>query len=385
MRNHWSISVFPFSVLICLVGTSVLSAAQTQTPTPYPPSTTTRPGSLNDLGANRYWTELSEQERAGGALIGKLTVEGEPMLWEPVLVLVTCDGKIAHVTQTDSKGNFVISSTQVPGALSLQEDAKRQMETHFEGCTVQGAFAGFQSGTITITHRNLRDDPSIGTIKLSRATGATGAAVSSTTASAPPKALKSYEKARVDLQGQNTEQAQHDLQKAVEIDPSFAEAWYQLGKLQQASNVEDAKNSFTKAVVADPAYVLPYGRLAALAAKDGKWSEVVSHTNKALQLSPVGTPQLWYYSALANWQLGNADAAEASALKSLALDPLHAIPNTEQLLAVILSKKGDYAGALTHLRNCLAYLTDGTNAEFVKSQIAQLEHRVGDANKGDAK
>jgi Tfp pilus assembly protein PilF len=379
MKNRWSILVLLFPILALLAGTSIFSAAQSQVPAPQPVDTHTRPGSLDDLGPQRYWSELSAQERAGGALIGKLSVEGEPMLWEPVLVFVTCNGKITHVTQADPKGSFVISSTQVPGALSLQADAKRQMETRFEGCTVEGDFAGFQSTSVTITRRNLQDDPNIGIIKLTRAAGATGAAISSTTAAAPSKALKAYEKARADLETQNPDLAQHDLQKAVEIDPGFAEAWYQLGKLQQVSSSEDAKNSFTKAVAADPKYVLPYGRLAALAAKEGKWPDVVSNTDRVLQLNPVGTPQIWYYNALGNWQVGNVDAAQTSAEKSLALDPLHAIPNTEQLLAVILSKKGDYAGALQHLRNCLSYLQSGTNADFVKSQIAQLEQRAGNA------
>jgi tetratricopeptide (TPR) repeat protein len=331
---------------------------------------------LDDSGPYKYWSELSEQERAGGALIGKLTVQGEPTLWEPVLVLVTCGGKIAHITETDVKGNFVISATHLEGALNTQEDAKRQMEAHFEGCTVDGAFAGFQSSMVTITRRNLRDDPSIGTIKLSRVAGAAGSAVSSTTAEVSKKALRSYESARDNLEKQNPEQAQHNLEKAVATDPGFAEAWYQLGKLQQASNAQEAKASFNKAVTADPKYTLPYGRLAAMAAKEQQWPEVVSQTDRALQLNPTGTPQLWYYSALGNWQVGNADVAEASAKKSLALDPMHAIPNTEQLLAVMLAKRGDFGGALTHLRNCLAYLTDPAKVEFVKGQITQLEKRA---------
>ena len=67
---------------------------------------------------------------------------------------------------------------------------------------------------------------------------------------------------------------------------------------------------------------------------------------------------------------------EASATKALAMDPLHTAPNTEQLLAVILAGKGDYAGALQHLRNCLTYVPAGPNADLIKQQIAQLETAV---------
>ncbi len=56
------------------------------------------------------------------------------------------------------------------------------------------------------------------------------------------------------------------------------------------------------------------------------------------------------------------------------MDPLHTVPGTEQLLGVILTMQRDYPGALSHLRNCLTYLPEGSNAELVKRQIAQLEH-----------
>ena len=79
---------------------------------------------------------------------------------------------------------------------------------------------------------------------------------------------------------------------------------------------------------------------------------------------------------MANYQLGRPDVAQASALKSLALDPRHTVLNTEQLLAVILARKGDFGGALEHLRSSLKYVPPGPNADLLKQQIAQLERRV---------
>ncbi|MFZ0808024.1 MAG: hypothetical protein WAN03_17660, partial [Candidatus Sulfotelmatobacter sp.] len=107
-----------------------------------------------------------------------------------------------------------------------------------------------------------------------------------------------------------------------------------------------------------------------------KWQEVADDTAHELELDPRGTPQVFYFNALANYKLAKKDAAEASATKALAMDPLHTQPNTEQLLAVILADKGDYAGALAHLRNCLTYLPVGQNADLVKQQVAQLEKMV---------
>ena len=346
------------------------------TSTPAPPTTITRPESIQDSGLYDYWTEMSGQSRAGGALLGKLAVEGEPLPWEPLLVTVTCAGKVVYTTQTDAKGNFGIVAVTLPGALGKQGDSQRQMETHFEGCLVQGAVSGFHSSTITLTQHNLRDDPDLGTIMLSRAGRDLATTLSRTTDTAPANAIKSFEKARGEMLQHNPGGAEQELKKAVQDDPKFAEAWLQLGKLQETSEPQAARDSFSKASEADPQFVLPYEQLAALAAQDGNWKEVLDNTNHVAQLLPEGTAQSWYLNALANYQLGKPDVAQAGAVKSLALDPKHSILNTEQLLAVILARKGDFAGALAHLRSSLTYVPPGPNSDLLKQQIAQLEQRV---------
>jgi len=355
---------------------SALGQTHPTASTPAPPDTITRPGSIQDSGVYDYWADMTNQGRAGGALLGKLAVEGEPLPWEPLLVTVTCAGKVVYTTQTDAKGNFAIVSVTLPGALGVQGDSQRQMETHFEGCLVQGAIPGFRSTNVTITRRNLRDDPEIGTIMISRVGRDSTTTVSRTTQSVPANAIKFFEKARAErLQG-NSDGAVRELKKAVETEPNFAEAWLQLGKLQVASDPQAAHDSFSKALAADPQFVLPYEQLAALAAQRGKGREVLDDTNHMAQHYPQGTPESWYLNAMANYQLGRPAAAEASAVKSLALDPRHSVLNTEQLLAVILARKGDFAGALAHLRSSLTYVPPGPNSDLLKQQIAQLERRV---------
>jgi Tfp pilus assembly protein PilF len=336
----------------------------------------TRPGSIQDSGLYDYWADMSGQGRAGGALLGKLAVAGEPLPWEPLLVTVTCDGSVVYTTQSDAKGSFGIASLTLPGALGKQGDSQRQMETHFEGCLVQGAVPGFRSNAITITRNNLRDEPDIGMITLSRIGHDAATILSSTTETAPPNAIKSFEKARSEMLQRDSDGAKRNLEKAVAIYPDFADAWLQLGKLQQAIDPNAARESFSKALAADPKFVLPYEQLAALAAQSGKWKEVLDNTNHATQLYPEGTPEIWYLNALANYQTGKPDVAEASAKKSLALDPRHSVLNTEQLIAVILARKGDFKGALDHLRSSLKYVPPGPGSDLLKQQIAQLEKRV---------
>jgi Tfp pilus assembly protein PilF len=343
---------------------------------PRPAPSVTRPDSIQDSNMYDYWSQMNGQSRAGGALLGKIAVEGEPLPWEPVLITVTCAGNVMYRTQTDAKGNFGIVPESVPHELSQQKDSQRQMETHYEGCLVQGVVPGFRSNTITITQRNLRDEPNLGTLTLYRTAQDAATTVSTTSDHVPPNAMKFFEKARAEMIEHNSADAQRDLEKAVQAYPQFAEAWVQLGKLQLPSDSKEARNSFSKAAAADPKFVLPYEQLAALASQEGNWKEVLENTDHVIQVYPEGTPQTFYLNALANYQLGKVDAAQSSAGKSLAIDPRHTIPNTEQLLAVILAGKGDFAGALDHLRNSLQYVPPGPNADLLKQQIAQLEQRL---------
>ncbi len=361
---------FVLFVLCCF--TSLQCQRQTSTPSV---STINRPGSIQDTGLYNYWNQMTTQGRSGGALLGKMKVEGEPLPWEPLLVTVSCNGKVAHTTESNANGNFGIVAFTLPGALGKQGDSQRQMESYLEGCVVQGVVSGFHSTSITLTRRMLRDDPDIGTITLSRIGTESSPTISSTTATASPKAIKFFEKAHNDMIEQNADGAMRDLKKAVETDPNFAEGWLQLGKLQAASDPQAARESFSKALAADPKFVLPYEQLAALAATSGSWQDVLDNTNKLWQEYPRGTPRSWYLTALAYYQLGRRDLAEANARNSLAIDPNHTVGNTEQLLAVLLAAKGNYKGALDHLRNSLTYVPPGPDADMLKQQIAQLEQR----------
>jgi tetratricopeptide (TPR) repeat protein len=366
-----------FCFLSAIIGVQVeQAAAQTHASAPAPPSTLTRPDSIQDSGFYNYWAGMSAQGRAGGVLLGKLAMEGEPLPWVPMLVNVDCKGSIVNSTQADLKGQFVITFTNTQGVDRNPQDAQRQMETKYEGCTVRASLAGFRSSAVTITARNLRDEPNLGTITLSSEARGGGTELSVTTKQAPSNAMKAFEKARADWLAQDADGAQRNLKKAVQLYPEFAEAWVQLGKIQQASDPKGAQESFSKALAADPNFVLPYEQLAAANVQSEEWQKALDNTSQALKLDPMGTPQLWYYDALAKFQLGKSDEARESATRSLAIDPRHSVLNTEQLLAVILARKADYAGAILHLNNCLSYLPPGPQADLVKQQIAQLEPKV---------
>jgi tetratricopeptide (TPR) repeat protein len=336
----------------------------------------TRPGSLEDTGPLGYWSQLSEQERAGGVLLGKIQVQDEPYLWNPVPIIVSCEGKIKNVTEADAKGNFLIRAIFSPAAPTLQEDAKRRLENEYEGCTVEASLAGYRSSTITITHRNLRDDPTVGKITLVPDKGATATEISATTKAAPPKASKAFQKARSDMMQQDMKGVESNLKEAVRLYPGFAEAWYELGRVQESNDPQSAAISMSKALAADPQFIPPYFHLAGLAAQGHNWQQVVDNTSQSLKMDPAGSSAVWYYDALGRSQLGMLDAAEISARKSLALDPQHRLADAEQLLATILIRKGNFTEARAHLDHLRVNTPAGAKADLLRKEIAQLDQAI---------
>lgn len=373
----------PAVVAFLFVNTSVIAQRPPQPSVQgriNPNPVVTRPDSIEDAGLYNYWNGMTEQDRAGGALLGRVAVKDEVLPWDPIVVTVTCNGTPFYTAETDSKGYFVILPSRIPGELSLLGDRERQMKVHFEGCTLDAFLAGFSSSTLTITEHNLRDTPEIGTLTLTREFMARGTAMSTTSKSAPTSAAVHWTKAGEEILADRPDRARRHLEEAVHIYPAFADAWYRLGMLQLTSNPQEAQICLRKAAAADPAFVPPREQLAGLAIERQDWQGALQSTHDYVQLDPKGTAHIWYYSALSNFQMGNIAAAEDSANKLLAMDPLHNIRNGEQLLAVIQARRSDYIDALVHLRHCLSYVPNGSDAELLRAQIAQLEKHVTKGN-----
>jgi tetratricopeptide (TPR) repeat protein len=339
------------------------------------------PEAASGVGQYANFDQTMSHQRGSVYFQGKVAVVGGELPWDAVPVVVNCSGVTRYDTRTDTKGIFKIEAAPVKSEVAeIKSESNRPTPTELTGCEVSARLQGFTSSKLTIINGSLMDNPDIGTIMLHVDEHSTGSSVSPTTAAAPKDALKSFDKARAEAQSGHPDSAQHDLEKAVKIDPQFAEAWYQLGKIEAAARPQDAMEAFAKAQAADPNFIPAFERAAVLAATQKNWQVVVDATDHALKLDPAGTPLLWYLNASGNYNLGHAGVAESSARRSLAMDPSHEAPNTEQLLAVILAGRHDYPGALEHLRNCLTYMPPGPSADVIKQQVAKLEKIVTKAS-----
>jgi len=344
------------------------------------------PEGSTDVGKSANFDQLMNRQTGSMQFYGKVAMASGKLPWDPIPVVVNCDGKVRYNTVTDPKGGFyIVAAGRNSEVLTQKKDPGHADPAELVGCSVSATVEGYTSTRLNIANRTLEDDPSLGTIVLARDEHATGSIASPTTEAASPEAQKEFEKARSDDQDKHTSSAVHHLEKAVSLDPQFAEAWYHLGRLREAENQQEALTDYQKAAAADASYIPPYEPIAAISALEKKWQNVADATNQALKLDPAGTPEIWYFNAVGNFNLGNRKQAETSAETSLAMDPNHRAPNTEQLLAVILASRGDYAAALNHLRHCLTYMPPGPNANLIRQQVAQLEKIVPQTAKTETK
>jgi len=99
----------------------------------------------------------------------------------------------------------------------------------------------------------------------------------------------------------------------------------------------------------------------------------------------VDFPAAFFYSALANYRLGNLVEAEKSARKGETLGAQQAFPQLRLLLAVMLADRHDYVEAAEQLRAYLKAVPTAANADKVRQELAELEKLGGTGAKAEAR
>jgi tetratricopeptide (TPR) repeat protein len=234
-------------------------------------------------------------------------------------------------------------------------------------CSVTIRLKGFQPVQATLRNH--------GTIVLKHIGGLhEGSTVTATSLNAPEPAKKAFGKGVNAMDDGKLDAAQKNFEKAVEIYPQYAMAWSDLGEvLLRETKPGDARAAMEKAVAADPKYIKAYVQLAMLDLNEKKVEDAAAIAGQAVAMNPLEFPQLYFYNAVANFNLKHLDVAEFSARRATELDTAHEIPRAELLLGTILGAKGDRSGALDHLRKYLEIVPKALDAAQVQRAIDQLQ------------
>ncbi len=314
-----------------------------------------------------------------------------------VTMYLVCNGQPRPQGYTDSKGRFSISlgdnNAMTPDASvgstndpfgnssgdrgfpgSMGPGRSGMSERELMNCELKAELPGYRSDVISLAGRRVMDNPEIGTIILHRLANVEGFTFSMTTAMAPKDAKKAYEKGLDRNKKKKFADALPELEKAVNLYPKYAVAWYELGRAYNAQKQGDrAREAFLKSTEADPKFVSPQLELLQFAVNERDWEKIEKQAGVVIKLNPYISPQVWFFHSVASYNLKNLDAAEKSAREAAKLDTNHRNPKINHLLGVILADKGEYSSALDQMRTYLASAPNAPDAANVKTMVTELE------------
>jgi tetratricopeptide (TPR) repeat protein len=364
------------------------------------PPSTTNPNSRQPTDPNQN-PNMSDQMQRNVYLEGKVMLEDGSPPPDSVVIERVCNGRGRPEGYTNSKGQFSFqlgqnlaamadASVSNPGTFGnsrtggqsnsggmLGSSRGGSSDRDLMGCELRASLPGFTSSSVNLSGHRALDNPDVGTIILHRLAKVDGFTFSATSAYAPKDARKAFEKGTDAVKKHKTEEAEKNFTKAVETYPKYAVAWYQLGLIYEGQKKnEEAHKAFESSVQADAKYVNPYAELTRMAAKNQDWQQTVEYSNKLIKLNPYLSPEVYFYNAVANYNLKNLDAAEESGQAALKMDSEHRSPRINQLMGVILAQKGNLPGAADNLKTYLRLAPDSPDAPTVQKQLAEIEQAI---------
>jgi Tfp pilus assembly protein PilF len=188
-----------------------------------------------------------------------------------------------------------------------------------------------------------------------------------------------YELAKVYLKQGSMLPAYAELLRAVDLAPNNIHARIDLGNLQLAGNAPDKATEQARAVLAlDNRNADAYALLSGIAARKGDHAEAMTQIQKALSIDPN---RATFHTAMGMLQSSDpttAGQAEEQMRKAVSLDDKNVASHI--VLAAMLQKKGDFAGAEQQLNAAIA--ADPKNL-IARSSLADLYLRQSNTAKAE--
>lgn len=328
---------------------------------------------------------------------GRVLLEDGTAPQENATIERVCGGSTRAEGYTDSKGYFFIElgsrnngilqdASEIGGSFGELGSGGRgtglggssrgmdSSEMRYVNCELRARLAGYRSQVVSLANRRALDNPDIGTILLHRLAPNEGTTVSASALEIPKDARKAFDKGQEASKKNKPEDALKNYSKAVELYQQYAAAWYELGKMQAVGgDLHTARGSFNEAAKADPKFLPALVAIADIDVQAKKWREVVDVTDRAAKLDAFDYPQVFFFNAVANFNLKNLEAAEKSVKQAERLDTRHRYPQIYFLLGLLSALHQDYTVAAEKFRTYLNLAPNADDAPTARKQLAQVE------------
>ncbi len=197
------------------------------------------------------------------------------------------------------------------------------------------------------------------------------ALISASDLSVPSRARKELDKANELIGKQKWEQAIHELNQAVSIDPAYAVAYNNLGVLYSyLGDQRREAEALEKAIRVNDHFALAYVNLGRMHIHAGDYPAAEALLDKASAFDPTDTMALILLS-YAEYEDQHFDAAIATCRKAHALEKPHAF--VHRVAARAFEKKNDGANAIAQLELFLKEEPPGPRAEAARKELQKVE------------
>ena len=368
-------------------------------PSPGSPSTPTRPNTSPDPSNVRPTGDLIT------FLTGRVKTTDGTALPSNTIVERVCNARTRQQVYASANGSFTMQLGSTIGAVidasaeggsmpwdrsSNRSDQQGIPRAELANCELRASVSGFHSDVLNLFARDsFSGNMDVGDIAVQRLEKIDGMTINAAAYNAPKDARKAYEKGVEAAKAGNSAIARQHFEKAVQIYPTFTNAWFQLGKALQKQNEKTAaRAAYTRATNIDSKFLPPYLSLSYFAYDAQDWPELLNLTSHILALDPLNYTRVkgyildldffdyaeaYFYNATANFHLDKLEAAEKSGLKAASLDVRPRFPQLHLLLADIFMKKHDNARAAAELQTYLDLVPHDSNAEELHDQLTKLQ------------
>lgn len=205
-------------------------------------------------------------------------------------------------------------------------------------CLVRASLKGYVSSVIDLADRRLVGNQQLPDLRLSRKAAENFQVEFD---SLPPAVEKSWDRAMTATQDKNWSEAERLLREVMAKVPKFASGWSALGLacLGQKKSAA-AREAFEKALAADPKRLLARLMMIRADAQGKDWKTALADADALIKADPRHRyVEAYLLKAVAQGNLGDLDAAEASAREAIRLDARKQLPKAQVVLTAILDTR----------------------------------------------